>query len=226
MTSAEVITKFGVGILVVGVLLVVVYLLNNVYKKIYQRSEIIELDCKNIGTLNINKHIENMKRRNPELDEKTLRLMYFAFRAVVMGYSKYSDNVVLCESHDPDNNNEKVNIKISEKKTENTDTEILSRYEKEKSEGSPRFKEELLTFSFQDVDGEKVYNLNDQDKYIIINNETVIYNLIAKSEINFDMELAELLAEKNIKTVGDEYLMLSPLEIMFSKYVRFFILKL
>jgi hypothetical protein len=226
MISKEVLTKVVLGILIVVVLSVVINLLNNIYKSIFKRSEIITLDCKNIGTLDISKHIDNMKRRNPELDDKTLRLLYFAFRAVVMGYGKYSDNVVLCESHDPDKNNEKVNIKISEKKTENVDTEILSRYEKEKSEGSPKFKEELLTFSFEDVNGEMCYKLSDQDKYIITSNESVIFNLIAKSEINFDQELSNLLAERNIKIVDDSYLMLSPLEIMFSKYVRFFILKL
>lgn len=226
MISKEILLKIGLGVLIVSVLIVVVYLLNSIYTKIYSKSEVITLDCENIGTLDINKHIENMKRRNPELDDKTLRLLYFAFRAVVMGYGKYSDNVVLCESHDPDKNNEKVNIKISEKKNENINTEILSRYEREKSEGSPKFKEELLTFSFEDVDGEKCYKLNDQDKYIITSNETVIFNLIEKSEINFDRKLSGLLAERSIKTVDDIYLMLSPLEIMFSKYVRFFILKL
>ncbi|EEQ81468.1 hypothetical protein NCER_102085 [Vairimorpha ceranae BRL01] len=188
------------------------------------RKKQIDLNSNFFGSMNIKPHIDTMKLFNPDLDNDTLRKLYLSFRAIVMGYAKYSESVVICEAR-LGAKDQIVNFKISESNPTDAENKILKNYERIKMSGSPDWKKAILKLSFIKVDEQILFDLNEDDKFLIQNNEKIIADLLEQSNISLSLELKKQLLEKSIKTTNEEMRQISPLDIMFSKYVKFFLLK-
>lgn len=160
----------------------------------------ISITSKKLRNIDLQEIVNNIQQRTPCVDDKTARLLYLSFQLIFRDYGRWQNLVVL---HPPTESG----IKLEGKQVDSTGI----------------FFDAFFTMPFVKINNECRYQIPDYDKFLVDENDAIICNIVTLSDINFDKELRNYLLEKSIKIDGCDIKM-APVEIMFAKYVKFFIL--